>query len=140
MTRAAPIPKHTFTESAAAGNLNDAQVFNSNNPSGSKLPTESDVAVAGGSLIYAIHSAKFKPGNLKISVIEKNSKPGYKFGESTLPLFSLWCKMHDLTAEYLLRLFGLKDGLCFYFLDRENQGQYTDFCSNGTPGLVLSGY
>ena len=48
--------------------------------------------------------------------------------------------MHGLTGEYLLRLFGLKDGLCFYFLDRENQGKYTDFCSNGTPGLFLSGF
>ncbi|KAJ5738575.1 hypothetical protein N7493_001730 [Penicillium malachiteum] len=48
--------------------------------------------------------------------------------------------MHGLTAEYLLRLFALKDGLAFYFLDRENQGEYSDFCSNGTPGLFLSGF
>lgn len=143
MTVTAPTPKHTFTKRAAAGNLNDAQVLNSNNAAGSDLPGESDVVVAGGGihgLIYAIHSAKCKPGNLKISLIEKNSKPGYKIGESTLPLFSLWCKMLGLTGEYLLRLFGLKDGLCFYFLDREKQGQYTDFCSNGTPGLFLSGF
>jgi flavin-dependent dehydrogenase len=140
---AAPTPKHTFAERAAAGNLNDAQILNSNNSAGDDIPTDSDVVVTGGGihgLIYSIHAAKFKPGNLKISVIEKNTKPGYKIGESTLPLFSLWCKMHGLTAEYLLRLFGLKDGLEFYFLDRENQGKYTDFCSNGTPGLFLSGY
>ncbi len=143
MTVTAPTPKHTFTERAAAGNLNDAQILNSNNAAGSDLPNDSDVVVAGGGmhgLVYAIHSAKYKPGNLKISLIEKSSKPGYKIGESTLPLFSLWCKMHGLTAEYLLRLFGLKDGLCFYFLDRENQGKYTDFCSNGTPGVFLSGF
>jgi len=144
MEAANPTPKYTFTERATAGNLNDAQILNSNNPAGADIPEDSDVVIAGGGihgLIYAIHAAKCKPGsNLKISLIEKNSKPGYKIGESTLPLFSLWCKMHGLTAEYLLRLFGLKDGLCFYFLDRENQGQYTDFCSNGTPGLFLSGY
>ena len=143
MVVAASTPKHTFTERAAEGNLNNAQILNSNNAAGLDLPADSDVVVAGGGihgLIYAIHCAKYKPGNLKISLIEKSSKPGYKVGESTLPLFSLWCKMHGLTGEYLLRLFGLKDGLCFYFLDRKNQGKYTDFCSNGTPGLFLSGF
>ena len=143
MTVTVPAPKYTFTERAAASNLSDAQILNSNNAASSDLPDESDVVIAGGGihgLIYAIHSAKYKPGNLKISLIEKNSKPGYKIGESTLPLFSLWCKMFGLTGEYLLRLFGLKDGLCFYFLDRENQGKYTDFCCNGTPGLFLSGF
>ena len=143
MTFNAPTPKHTFTERAAAGNLSDAQILNSNNVAGADLPSESDVVVAGGGihgLIYAIHSATYKPGNLKISVVEKSSKPGYKIGESTLPLFSLWCKMFGLTGEYLLRLFGLKDGLCFYVLDREKQGAYTEFCSNGTPGLFLSGF
>ncbi|KAL8840438.1 MAG: hypothetical protein Q9170_001314 [Blastenia crenularia] len=143
MSAIAPTPKKTFTERAAAGRLNDAQILNSNNVDGAELPASSDVVVAGGGihgLIYAIHSSKFKPGNLKISLIEKNSKPGYKIGESTLPLFSLWCKMLGLTGEYLLRIFGLKDGLAFNFLDRENQGEYTDFCSNGTPGLFLSGF
>jgi flavin-dependent dehydrogenase len=143
MTQIQPTPKHTFAERAAANNFNDAQILNSNNPAGADIPEKSDVVVAGGGihgLIYAIHAAKYKPGKLNISLIEKGSKPGYKIGESTLPLFSLWCKMHGLTAEYLLRLFGLKDGLCFYFLDRENQGHYTDFCSNGTPGLFLSGF
>ena len=141
MTVMAPTPKHMFAERAAAGNLNDAQILNSNNASGSDLPDESDVVVAGGGihgLIYAIHAAKYKPGNLKISVIEKNSKPGYKIGESALPLFSLWCKMLGLTGEYLLRLFGLKDGLCFYFLDRENPGKYTHYATNGPLGLFLS--
>ncbi|RFU77149.1 flavin-dependent halogenase [Trichoderma arundinaceum] len=138
-----PTPKHTFAERAAAGNLDDAQILNSNNAAGSALPKESDVVVAGGGihgLIYAIHSATHKPGNLSISLIEKNSKPGYKIGESTLPLFSMWCKMHGLTAEYLLRIFGLKDGLCFYYLDRENQGKFTDFVINGTPASLLSGF
>jgi flavin-dependent dehydrogenase len=142
MTTPKVTPKHTFAERAAAGNLNDAQILNSNNPDGGDLK-DSDVVVAGAGihgLIYAVHAAKFKPGNLKISVVEKNTRPGYKIGESTLPFFSLWCKMLGLTGEYLLRIFGLKDGLTFYFLDRENQGKYTDFASNGTPGLFLSGF
>ncbi|KAJ5602941.1 hypothetical protein N7537_005897 [Penicillium hordei] len=143
MTITTPIPKHTFADRAAANNFNDTQILNSNNRAGADIPEKSDVVIAGGGihgLIYAIHAATYQPGTLNISLIEKASKPGYKIGESTLPLFSLWCKMHGLTAEYLLRLFGLKDGLAFYFLDRENQGEYSDFCSNGTPGLFLSGY
>lgn len=143
MTNAQPIPKLTFTERAQANNFNDAQILNSNNKDGSNIAPESDVVIAGGGihgLLHAIHSAKYNPQKLNITLIEKNSKPGYKIGESTLPLFSLWCKMHGLTAEYMLRLFGLKDGLCFYFLDRENQGKYSNFCSNGTPGLFLSGF
>jgi len=43
-----------------------------------------------------------------------------------------------LTGEYLLRIFGLKDGLEFYNLDRENQGEYTDFCANGPPSVCVS--
>ncbi|KAI9708956.1 MAG: hypothetical protein M1820_003650 [Bogoriella megaspora] len=135
--------KHTFAERANAENLNDAQILNSNNAAGSEVPTDADVVVVGGGihgLIYSIHAARYRPGNLNISVIEKNSKPGYKIGESTLPLFSLWCKMFGLTGEYMLRIFGLKDGMSFYFLDRENQRNYTDFASNGTPGLFLSGF
>ena len=138
-----PTVKHTFAERAAAGHLSDAEILNSNNAAGSDTPTNADVVVAGGGihgLIYSIHAARYKPGNLNISLIEKSSKPGYKIGESTLPLFSLWCKMFGLTGEYMLRIFGLKDGMCFYFLDREHQGSYTDFASNGTPGLFLSGF
>lgn len=141
MTAMAPTLKHTFTERAAADNLNDAQIINSNNPDGPDLPSESDVIVGGGGihgLIYAIHSAKYKPGNLKISLIEKNNKPGYKIGESTVPHFALWTRMNGLTGEYLLRLFGLKDGFGFYIMDREKQGEYSDFCSNGVPGIWLN--
>ena len=43
-----------------------------------------------------------------------------------------------LTGEYLLRIFGLKDGLEFYVLDRENPEGYTDFCTNGPPGVGVS--
>lgn len=37
----------------------------------------------------------------------------------------------------MLRIFGLKDGLEFYVLDRENQGEYSDFCTNGPPGVCI---
>jgi hypothetical protein len=60
-----------------------------------------------------------------------------QIGESTLPLFCLWMKNLGLSGEYLLRVFGLKDGLEFYVLDRENEGEYTDFCTNGPPGVCL---
>ncbi|KAI4169806.1 MAG: hypothetical protein LQ343_005455 [Gyalolechia ehrenbergii] len=143
MAAVAPTPRYTFTERAKAGDLNDAQILNSNNKGGPDVPTDSDVVVAGGGihgLIHAIQSEKHKPGKLKTTLIEKNPKPGYKIGESTLPLFSLWCKMLGLTGEYLLRIFGIKDGLAFDFLDRENQGHYTDWATNGPPGLFLAGF
>jgi len=124
MAITAPAPMKTFTERAAAQNLNETEILNSNNAAGPFPPPESDVVLAGGGihgLIYAIHASKHKPDKIKISVIEKNAKPGYKIGESTLPLFSMWCKMYGLTSEYMLRIFGLKDGLCFFYLDREKQ-------------------
>ncbi|KAI6517537.1 hypothetical protein MCOR10_007286 [Pyricularia oryzae] len=143
MAAAAPTPRFTFTERAEAGNLSESEILNSANPAGAEIPNESDVVVAGGGihgLIYAIHAARHNPGNVKISVVEKGTKPGYKIGESTLPLFAMWCKMNGLTAEHLLRIFGVKDGLCFYFLDRNDPTRCTDFLINGTPGLYLSGY
>ncbi|KAL8835905.1 MAG: hypothetical protein Q9170_003132 [Blastenia crenularia] len=143
ITKATPTIKHTFAERAAENKWNNAQILNSNNVGGSEIPEKSDVVVAGGGihgLIYSIQSQKHKPGKLSMTLLEKNDKPGYKIGESTLPLFSLWCKMLGLTGEYLLRIFGLKDGLVFEFLDRENQGEYTDWATNGPPGLFLSGF
>ncbi|KAL1915193.1 uncharacterized protein VTP21DRAFT_7469 [Calcarisporiella thermophila] len=134
-------PHHKFTEIAQEQGLSTSEILNFNNNSPS-LPENQDVVVAGGGihgLIYAIHAKCFDP-SISVTVVEKSSKPGYKIGESTLPLFSLWCKMMGLNAEVLLRIFGLKDGLCFYFLDAEDPERYTDFCSNGTPCLFLSGY
>ena len=143
MPTSVPTAKHVFAERAAAKNLDAADALNSNNVAGSDIPPDADVVVVGGGipgLIYSIHAARYKPGQISISLIEKNGKPGYKIGESTLPLFSLWCKMFGLTGEYMLRIFGLKDCMAFYFLDRENQGKYTGFTSNGTPGPFLSGF
>ena len=143
MTVTRPAPKYTFTQRAADGNLSDSEILNSNNEAGPSPPKDSDVVVAGGGihgLIYSVHLARHKPSKLKVALIEKNSKPGYKIGESTLPLFSMWLKMHGLKAEYLLRIFGLKDGFGFYCPDGENQGMYTSLKSFGTPGPYLSGY
>lgn len=137
----APAPKFTFTQRAAAYKLGDSEILNSNNPAGPYFPDESDVVVAGAGvhgLIYAIQAAKQKPGSLKICVVERNTKPGYKIGESTLPLYSFWCQLQGLGGEHLLRLFGLKDGLAFYTLDRENQGEYSDFTSHGPPAPLVS--
>ena len=138
-----PKPKHTFTERAAAEGLDDAQILNSNNSAGSEPPSDADVVVAGGGmhgLIYAIHSAAINPGKLKVSLIEKNNKPGYKIGESTLPVWSMWCKLNGLTNEYLLRIFGLKDGLAFHFMQENEPETYRNNIMVGTPGCWLSGY
>jgi hypothetical protein len=138
------VEKTTYRDIAAKNpNFTETDVLNAGNPS--KTPSiESDVTVIGAGihgLIYSIHAGlKPTPKPLKISVFEKSPKPLHKIGESTLPLFSLWLKNLGLTGEYLLRLFGLKDGLEFYCLDRDNDKPYTDFCTNGPPGLFLPGF
>ncbi|KXJ92527.1 hypothetical protein Micbo1qcDRAFT_202749 [Microdochium bolleyi] len=48
--------------------------------------------------------------------------------------------MYGLTAEYLLRIFGLKDGLAFYFMKEDDPEDYTYNLIVGTPGVYLSGY
>lgn len=138
-----PKPQHTFAERAVAQGLDDAQILNSNNSAGSEPPSDADVVVAGGGmhgLIYAIHSATANPGKLKVSLIEKNNKPGYKIGESTLPVWSMWCKLNGLTSDYLLRIFGLKEGLAFHFMQENEPETCADNLVVGTPGHWLSGY
>ncbi|KAJ7583529.1 hypothetical protein C8J56DRAFT_1015201 [Mycena floridula] len=106
---------------------------------GTSFPESSDVVVAGAgihSLIYSIHAKKTSP-KTSISVFEKLSSPGYKIGESTLTTFNTWLKAIGLHAPLLLRLFGVKDGLAFYYLenhDGTSAEQYTEFCANGPPG------
>lgn len=129
----------------------EAAYLNSLNLTGAELPTNSDVVVVGGgihSLIYAIHARlkslrnvelKSSHGNpeepISITVIEKAPSPGYKIGESTLTTFGLWLKTIGISTALVWRLFGPKDGLCFYYLpfDGDNDG-YTDFCANGPAG------
>lgn len=112
------------------------------------IPLHSDVVVIGGgihSLIYAIH-ATLKAQSLEesdtrtspsisITVLEKSQSPGYKIGESTLTTFGVWLKSIGLGTALLWRLFGVKDGLAFYFLPHNgDRDGYTDFCANGPPG------
>ena len=136
MTVTAPTRKHTFTERAAAGNLNDAQILNPNNAAGSDLPNESDVVVAGGGihgLIYAIRAAKYKPGNLKISLIEKSSKPRYKIGESTLPL--LFSVVQDAWSHGRVPLASLAsrmDCASTFSTGRLIRNRVNDFKNNNT--------
>ncbi|KAF9504504.1 hypothetical protein BS47DRAFT_1386223, partial [Hydnum rufescens UP504] len=138
------VPKSTFRDLAAANpNLSETEILNSNNPS-KTVPTHSDATVVGAGihgLIYAVHARVANPeADLQISVFEKSGKPQWKIGESTLPLFAQWAKGLGLRGEYLLRLFGIKDGLEFYILDRENPGKYKEFCNNGPPPFLLLGY
>ena len=146
-------PPKPFTDKVAKLGLSDAAVLNSNNPSPELNAAETDVTVVGGgihALIYAIHTRCFDPKidaaskkvdkPINISVIEKNTRPGHKIGESTLPPFSLWMKMLGFNGETLLRIFGMKDGLNFYTFDKHNQGEYSEFASNGPPALFLAGF
>ncbi|KAJ3100332.1 hypothetical protein HDU96_010375 [Phlyctochytrium bullatum] len=156
-------PTFTFTERSRFPGMTDTELLNSNNrapstaaPFGASPPKTSDIIVAGAGvqgLIYAIHTrlteleqrrnsaAPSPPPLSTITVLDKSPKPGYKIGESTLPHYSLWLQsMLGLRGEVLLRLFGLKDGLCFYFLYANDADAYTDFCSSGVPGRQLAGY
>lgn len=146
-------PKTTFRERAARSELNDAELLNSNNSDLHPPTTNVDVAVVGGGihgLIYAIHARCFAPKQdterkrvdrqLRISVFEKASRPSHKSGESTLPPLAMWLKMLGFEGDVLLRIFGLKDGLSFYTLDKYQPREYTYFASSGPPGLLLAGF
>ncbi|KAF9513387.1 hypothetical protein BS47DRAFT_1376734 [Hydnum rufescens UP504] len=120
-----------------------AEILNSNNPS-KTVPTHSDATVVGAGihgLICPVHPRVANPeADLQISIFEKSSKLQWKIGESTLPLFAQWAKGLGLRGEYLLHLFGIKDGLEFYILDRQNPRKYKEFCNNGPPPFLLLGY
>ncbi|KAJ3840244.1 hypothetical protein F5878DRAFT_659567 [Lentinula raphanica] len=138
------LPKTTFRDRAVANpNMTETEILNSGNMQ--KEPAaENDVTIVGGGvhgLIYAIHARKVHPeANLRISVFEKASRPQWKIGESTLPHFAQWTKSAGMAAEYLLRFFGLHNGLEFFYLDRENPDSYTAFCNNGPPPFLAPGY
>ncbi|GLB44800.1 putative tryptophan halogenase [Lyophyllum shimeji] len=137
-------PKSTFRDKAAANpNLTETEILNSGNIF--EAPADkSDVTVVGAGihgLIYAIHARKVNPdADLKIAVFEKAARPQWKIGESTLPHFAQWTKSAGMAAEYLLRVFGLHNGLDFYVLDREHQPAYKEFCNNGPPPFFAPGY
>ncbi|KAF8190334.1 hypothetical protein K438DRAFT_1971211 [Mycena galopus ATCC 62051] len=101
--------------------LTDSQLLNSNNKA--NFTGQADVVVAGAGILglcYAIHLKNISP-DLKIEVFEKNPAPIQKIGESTLSPFSTFTTGGVLPYNYLLRLFGLKDGLQFYGIDREDR-------------------
>lgn len=136
MTTMTPPHDHVFEQRADTFRLSNSACLNSNNAS-SMVLSSSDVVVVGGgihSLIYAVHT-KTKDPSTSITIFEKSSSPGYKIGESTLTTFGLWMKTIGIHAALLLRLFGLKDGLAFYFLSKEGDPDaYSEFCANGPPG------
>ncbi|KAF8196879.1 hypothetical protein K438DRAFT_1433672, partial [Mycena galopus ATCC 62051] len=99
----------------------DAQLLNSNNQTA--FTGKADVVVAGAGILglcYAIHLKNISP-HLKIEVFEKSLAPIQKIGESTLSPFSTFTTGDVLPYDYLLRLFGLKDGLQFYNVDQEGK-------------------
>ncbi|MCJ1317728.1 hypothetical protein MMC15_003055 [Xylographa vitiligo] len=100
--------------------ISDSILLNSNNRS--EFTGKPDVAVVGAGIIglcYAIHLKNTSP-HLKISVFEKSSAPIQKIGESTLSPFSKFAAGGMCPHDYFLRLFGLKDGLQFYCLDKND--------------------
>ncbi|KAJ7167247.1 hypothetical protein C8R43DRAFT_169369 [Mycena crocata] len=101
--------------------LSDSQLLNSNNQT--SFTGDADVVVAGAGILglcYAIHLKNISP-DLKIEVFEKSLAPIQKIGESTLSPFSTFTTGAVLPYDYLLRLFGLKDGLQFYSVDQEGR-------------------
>jgi hypothetical protein len=67
-------------------------------------------------------------------VFEKSAAPVQKIGESTLSSFSRFTNGAILHQDYFFRLFGLKDGLQFYCIDRHG----LSVTSEDIGGLDLS--
>ncbi|KAF8850896.1 hypothetical protein BDZ45DRAFT_808786 [Acephala macrosclerotiorum] len=107
----------------------DAELLNSLNTTNG-LPRSTDVLVVGDT-----------PST--ITILERNSSPGYKIGESTLTVFGLWLKTIGISSPLLYHLFGPKDGLAFYYFSSPSSSSspgdhdpetYTNFIANGPPG------
>lgn len=106
---------------ASKPEMTNTELLNSNNPS--PFSTEADVVVAGGGVIglcYAIQLKTWSP-HLRISIFEKSAEPSQKIGESTLSSWSRFMNGTVMPYDYLLRIFGIKDGLQFYCLDQEGK-------------------
>ena len=101
--------------------LSDSVLLNSNNRT--EFTGKPDVAVVGAGIIglcYAIQ-LKITSPHLKISIFEKSPAPIQKIGESTLSPFSKFASGDMCPHDYFLRLFGLKDGLQFYCVDKDDR-------------------
>lgn len=111
-------PIRRFTEyKTRVPEVSDSVLLNSNNQS--NFTSNTDVVVAGAGIIgllYAIRLKHISP-HLSISVFEKSPAPMQKIGESTLSPFTRLVVGEIIPQDYLLRLFGLKDGLQFYCID-----------------------
>jgi hypothetical protein len=114
--------------------LTDSQLLNSNNQMA--FTSKADVVVAGAGILglcYAIHLKNISP-DLKIEVFEKSLAPIQKIRESTLSPFSTFTDGDVLPYNYLLRLFGLKDGIQFYNIDQDDR----EVTAHNVGGLDIS--
>ncbi|KAJ7801102.1 hypothetical protein B0H14DRAFT_3885267 [Mycena olivaceomarginata] len=104
-----PEPSETLTRDQRARisqhtELTDSQLLNSNNQTA--FTGKADVNISP---------------DLKIEVFEKSLAPIQKIGESTLSPFSTFTDGDVLPYNYLLRLFGLKDGIQLYNIDQDDR-------------------
>ncbi|KAF0712700.1 hypothetical protein As57867_004704, partial [Aphanomyces stellatus] len=116
-------PRHYFSElKRQHPSWTDTELLNANNVA--PWSPKADVAVAGGGILglcYAIQLKKSDP-TLDIAVFEKSMTPAHKIGESTLAIFTRFMTSHGMPVEYLLRIFGVKDGLDFLHIDPNGNG------------------
>ncbi|KAJ7640894.1 hypothetical protein DFH06DRAFT_624907 [Mycena polygramma] len=128
-------PVHRFTELLRKNpELTESQLLNANNQT--PFTGRADVVVAGAGILglcYAIHLKNVSP-QLRIEVFEKSHAPIQKIGESTLSPFSTFTTGDILPYDYLLRLFGLKDGIQFYSVDQKGAA----ITENSIGGLDVS--
>ncbi|KAJ7797518.1 hypothetical protein B0H14DRAFT_2618891 [Mycena olivaceomarginata] len=94
--------------------LTESQLLNSNNQTA--FTGKADVVVTGAGIL----GLTFRP-DLKIEVFEKSLAPIQKIGESALSPFSTFTDGDVLPYNYLLRLFGLKDGIQLYNIDQDDR-------------------
>ncbi|KAJ6588804.1 hypothetical protein B0H19DRAFT_1101209 [Mycena capillaripes] len=128
-------PMRCFTELRSQHpELTDSQLLNSNNKTA--FTGKADVVVAGAGILglcYAIHLKNISP-DFRIEIFEKSFAPIQKIGESTLSPFSTFTTGDVVPYDYMLRLFGMKDGLQFYCVDQEAR----EITANDLGGLDLS--
>ncbi|KAI8616328.1 hypothetical protein BC830DRAFT_1167890 [Chytriomyces sp. MP71] len=127
-----PVPTRFANLARARPDLTIAQIINSGNFSAKEIedgavdlnafpaiPEKADAVVCGAGiagLMYAITLKTTMP-SASVVVLEQATEPKYKIGESTLSPFSRFSNSFVLPVPYMLRLFGLKEGLDFVLVD-----------------------